>query len=233
MSDREFDRFAAKYGEILNETVKFAGEGSTYYDAYKLHCLTRWCLAPDTMGPVLDFGCGTGSLAGLVARAYPQITVHGYDVSRKSLEEARSQSVGLSNLSFIDQLPDQLFYDLIYSANVFHHVPSDSRHELLRSLGQRLSPSGRIVIFEHNPWNPFTRYVVRMCPFDKGVTLISRPAFVKLARRAAMDVVHGRYIVFFPSFLQFLRKYESSLGLFPLGAQYMLVLRNRSTSRSE
>ncbi len=224
MSNHEFDSFAANYGEILDETIRFAGEGSAYFDAYKLRCLRQWCMAPDTKGPVLDFGCGTGSLAGLVAQAFPQVTVHGHDVSRKSLEEARSKSGALPNLSFFGQLPDEVFYDLIYSANVFHHVSPSSRPDLLRSLGQRLTPGGRIVIFEHNPWNPLTRYVVKTCPFDKGVTLISRPAFVKLARGVAMDVVHSRYIVFFPSFLRFLRKCEPRLGFLPLGAQYMLVL---------
>jgi SAM-dependent methyltransferase len=226
MSDHEFDTFAANYGEILDETIRFAGEGSAYFDEYKLRCLQQWCIAPDTTASILDFGCGTGSLAGLVARAFPQVAVHGYDVSGKSLEEARSQSVGLPNLTFLDKLTDKVFYDLIYSANVFHHVPPNLRPEVLRSLGQRLTPNGRIVIFEHNPWNPLTRYVVKLCPFDKGVTLISRCAFVKLARGVAMDVVHSRYIVFFSSSLRFLRKYEPRLGFLPLGAQYMLVLGN-------
>lgn len=228
MSDPEFDEFAADYSEILDETVRFAGEGSAYFDSYKLGCLKQWCISPESDRTVLDFGCGTGSLATHVAAAFPQLTVHGYDISRKSIEAARSKSVEISNLLFFDRLPEKVSYDLIYSANVFHHVPPGSRSDLLKSLGRLLAPGGRIVIFEHNPWNPLTRYVVRTCPFDKGVKLISRPAFVKLARGIEMEAVQKRYIVFFPGCLRLLRSLEPSLGFLPLGAQYVLVLVKRS-----
>lgn len=225
MSDSEFDTFAFKYKDILDETVGFSGETSAYFDSYKLHCLQRWCIAPKTDRAILDFGCGTGSLAALVADALPQAIVHGYDISEKSLKEARTKSAGRSNLTFFDRLPDESSYDLVYSANVFHHIPPNSRAGVLTSLGSLLAPGGRVAIFEHNPWNPLTRYVVKTCPFDKGVELICRPAFARMAGEAGLEITLRRYIVFFPSFLKFLRKHESRLGFLPFGAQYMLVLR--------
>jgi len=224
MTDPGFDKFAAGYTEILDPCLKMSGESSDYFCQYKLRCLLDWVLSPDARLEILDFGCGVGKLAALVAEALPGSIVHGYDVSDRSVEAARREFSTMENLFFHVSLPPEIQYDLVCAANVFHHVKPEERPQVLLDLKQSLQPDGRIVIFEHNPWNPLTLHLFYTCPFDRDAKLVFRYELVKMAARIGLKVVLKRYIVFFPHFLRGLRKFESRLGSLPLGAQYMLVL---------
>ncbi|MBI5569274.1 MAG: class I SAM-dependent methyltransferase [Desulfomonile tiedjei] len=224
MTDLGFDKFAAGYTETLDPCLKFSGESSDYFVQYKLRCLLDCVLDQGAHLEILDFGCGVGKLASLVAGAVPGSVVHGYDVSDRSVEAARREFSAVENLFFHASLPPATQYDLIYAANVFHHVKPEERPQVLLDLKQSLKSGGRIVIFEHNPWNPLTLHLFYTCPFDKDAKLVFRFELVKMAARIGLKVVLRRYIVFFPHFLRGLRRFESKLGSVPLGAQYMLVL---------
>ena len=41
----------------------------------------------------------------------------------------------------------------------------------MKEINRVLKLGGRLYFFEHNPWNPFTRFLVRTCPFDKNAQL--------------------------------------------------------------
>jgi hypothetical protein len=88
-------------------------------------------------------------------------------------------------------------------------------------------PGGIVAIFEHNPWNPLTRKVVRDCEFDVGVELLSRRRTVELLSAAGLEVEEWRYIVFFPREGGGLRRVERSVARLPLGAQYYTAARRR------
>jgi SAM-dependent methyltransferase len=160
-----------------------------------------------------------------MAKAFPKASVVGFDISKKSVAIAREKFTHVDNLQFDDQLPAQGCYDVILVANVFHHIPLEDRLEILVDLKHRLKPDGRIVVFEHNPLNPLTRYTVNACPFDADAVLVWPNAFIRLARRVGIEVDQKRYIVFFPGFLKIFRRIESHLGWLPIGAQYMLTLK--------
>lgn len=224
MCQADFDKFAQDYSAQLDEAIRFSGEQGDYFVRYKLNSLKRWVVNNETDLVVLDFGCGTGDLAHLLAEAFPEFAVYGFDVSSKIVEVARRRFSGVNNLRFLDHLlPDQMF-DVIYSANVFHHLPVGHCQSTLLQLKALLKPTGKLVIFEHNPWNPLTRYVVKTCRFDADARLIYLAELIKMARRAGLTVFKTRYIVFFPSFLGFLRRLEPCFGFLPFGAQYMLIL---------
>lgn len=220
----DFDKVASSYRQLLTASVRFSGEEDEYFDHYKLDCLKRWLLNSGQRARVLDFGCGIGKLAGLIAAAYPQSHVSGYDVSSKSIEVARRQWEGTRNLSFGTGFEEGSSYDLITAANVFHHIRPNDRENVLTLLLGKLARRGMLVIFEHNPFNPLTRHVVRNCAFDADAHLISLGGFVRLALQCQFRVVQKRYIIFFPGFLKMFRKLEPSLDFLPMGAQYMLVL---------
>jgi trans-aconitate methyltransferase len=69
-------------------------------------------------------------------------------------------------------------YDLIFSEGVFHHIPHDEHKNLLMELFALLNPNGKLVVWEHNPLNPFTRKIVNDCTFDQDAVLIY-PYFMK------------------------------------------------------
>lgn len=216
-----FDRFAAEYDALLDRSVAIAGEDGAYFADYKASYLAR-ILGPDFAGCVLDYGCGTGSLALAMRRRLPAAIVHGFDVSGKSIEHARGRLGAAGSFTAnADELGSQ--YDAIVMANVLHHVAPARRRAVVEDLAARLAPGGRLVVFEHNPANPLTRYAVSRCPFDRDAVLLSPRETRRLLTQAHVEPVRCQYIVFFPRFVSWLRPLEPRLGRVPFGAQYACV----------
>ena len=86
-----------------------------------------------------------------------------------------------------------------------------------------LKPGGRIYLFEHNPANPVTRYLVKTCVFDKDAKLLGYNYCNKLLKDARFRNIEKKFILFFPrsGILSNLIKLEDKLGWMPLGGQYM------------
>jgi len=219
----DFDDYSNSYKDILNSGIWLSGEKADYFDLYKINCLKRWVCSPTREISILDFGCGVGKLASLMAKTYPRSTVYGYDVSSKSIELAREKWGHLKNVLFKNRLSDARIFDLITVANVFHHIKREDRRETLYRLKSLIKPGGKIAVFEHNPYNPLTIQVVKTCPFDADAELIHLNKFIKLAALCGLRVHLKRYIVFFPKFLRLFRKIEPLIGFLPLGAQYMVL----------
>src|SRR5688572_8047280 len=85
------------------------------------------------------------------------------------------------------------------------------------------SPGGLVVLLEHNPLNPLTRFVVSRCALDEGVELFGPGAAKSLLAGGGAEPVESRYIAFFPWRRPFLRRVEARLGRVPLGAQYAVA----------
>jgi 2-polyprenyl-3-methyl-5-hydroxy-6-metoxy-1,4-benzoquinol methylase len=220
----DFDDWAEEYEQILNSCLGLDDETDDYFHLQKLACLKRWIPGIGRTATILDFGCGIGKLATLTAQAFPLSTVYGYEISSKCIEVARKKWGHLQNLTFSNELPPIRYFDIIIAANVFHHIkPSDRAGKLLQ-LKEMIKPGGNIAVFEHNPFNPLTRHIVRTCLFDREAELISLRKFVGLARKSRLRIRLNRYIVFFPRSLSSFQRLEPFLGLLPLGAQYMLLL---------
>jgi SAM-dependent methyltransferase len=215
---RKFDDYAEEYGRLLADSIQASGESHTYFHKYKVDCIRRLGLDPAL--PMLDYGCGIGSLTGHLAGAFGR--VEGYDPSPKSLELARQR---LPEISFHDdakKLPDGRFGAAVLSG-VLHHVAKGARRELLASVREKLAPGGKLIIFEHNPWNPLTRRAVHACAFDDDAILLWPWELKSLARAAGYSNVQLDYIVFFPRTLARLRSLEPKLRRLFLGAQTMTV----------
>lgn len=104
---------------------------------------------------VLDFGCGTGlGLTLPLAEAYPETRFLGVDADARSIEYARTTCVA-PNLDFapLAQLRSEERFDLIVASEVIEHVESPAA--LLRDLGARLTPRGRILLTLPNGYGPF------------------------------------------------------------------------------
>src|SRR5205807_2879192 len=114
-------------------------------------------------------------------------------------------------------------YKIVVISNVMHHVPKTQRQQLIEQIGNRIGRSGMVVIFEHNPVNPLTRWVVNHCPFDKDVDLLMPKEVIGYLVKAHLSIWRRDYLVFFPRILSFLRGLEPLLSGLPLGAQYALI----------
>jgi SAM-dependent methyltransferase len=218
-SGSEFDRFAGDYASLHQQNIAISGEEPAYFADYKLHCIER-LVGSSYREPVLDFGCGIGMLTERLSHRF--VEVHGYDPSSESLNIARGRSAS----TFHEQeslIPDNHF-GLVILANVLHHVAPNDRDALVRRVASKLrKDSGRLVVFEHNPINPLTRYVVSRCEFDADAVLLWPWQLSRLLALNGFTSVRTKFIVFFPSFLASLRGLEPYLGWLPLGAQMMVV----------
>jgi 2-polyprenyl-3-methyl-5-hydroxy-6-metoxy-1,4-benzoquinol methylase len=213
----EFDQFASNYKSVLDRSVALGGETSEYFTAYKASYIDR--LLGNTPTKILDFGCGVGALSLALARCRPRDVIHGYDVSTSSLDkippEVREHGVFTNS---IDDLHRD--YGLIVLSNVMHHIPPADRHDTVMSLAARLAPGGRLLVIEHNPLNPLTRWVVAHCEFDGDAVLLWPREIGRYFAAADLRVPRRDYMLFFPRALSALRSLEESLRWCPLGAQY-------------
>jgi SAM-dependent methyltransferase len=223
MGKNEFDQYADSYRALLDKRLAFAGDGAAYYSEYKALYL-RGLVGEEFAGKILDFGCGVGLLSGFVLHHLPAAELHGYDVSAESVEEIpagwKARAKFCSKLSDIDRR-----YDLIVISNVMHHIEPQQRKSTIESLTALLGRKARMVIFEHNPMNPLTRWVVSHCEFDEDAVLLSVRETVGYLRHAALMIEHKHYLLFFPAMLRSLRRFETGLRWLPLGAQYVVVAR--------
>lgn len=228
----EFDAFADGYDEALHAGLVATGESSDYFargrTAWLARRLREYGVTPAS---VLDFGCGTGSSIPYLQRLPGCTRVHGTDVSEASLAIARRQ-YGSPAVTFGPaSTAESASFDLVFCNGVFHHIPPGERASALATVRRALRPGGVFALWENNPWNPGTRYVMSRIPFDRDAITISPPAARALLRGSGFDVLRSDFLFFFPAFLRSLRWMERALSALPLGGQY-LVLARRSAGES-
>ena len=228
MDAAEFDRFAEEYTAAHAANIRISGEDPEYFARSKIATLrARWDAEgrsePDG---VLDFGTGIGNSLPHLKRLFAASEITGLDVSQKSLDVAGRRFPGAARLVRYDggavPLPDATF-DLIFSACVFHHIEHDEHGLVFAELRRLLRPGGLMMIFEHNPINPATRYIVATCPFDGNAVLLGAPSLRKSQADAGFRNIDVAFTGFFPGALRTLRPLERFMTALPIGAQYYTV----------
>ena len=229
MSQAEFDAYVDEYEAQHAASVKLSGEDPDFFAAYKATEAAR-AMATAGAAPkrIMDFGAGRGNCVPHLQEAFPDAVLTALDVSARSLTHCEARAIRpLEAVCYDGQtLPfEDGSFDLVFTACVFHHIPAEDHIRLLSEIRRTLSPKGRFILFEHNPWNPATQHAVRTCPFDANAVLISAPEMRRRFRAAGFTDMGLRWTLFFPAFLSALRPLERALGWLPLGAQYCLVAR--------
>jgi len=230
---QEFDQFAEKYDQLLDESVKLSGESSAFFVEQKIALMARGG-ANRSPGRFLDFGCGVGNAFPFVEKHFPGWAYDGVDVSEESIRTARQKQTGGTYATIhppVLDFPDTSF-DLVMAAVVFHHIPFAEHPAALAEIVRVLKPGGRFFLFEHNPWCPPTRRVVASCPFDKDAVLLPPPYATTALGAAGFVDIRRQFYLFFPKMLGFLRPCEALMGWIPIGAQYLLEGRRPLTSSS-
>lgn len=101
---------------------------------------------------VADVGCGSGTAAILMAEAFPNSKVTGFDVSEESLSIARSRANTTDNVTFeeysADAIPLQPPFDLLTAFDVIHDL-ADPLMGMTR-IREALSDEGQFLMMEPN-----------------------------------------------------------------------------------
>ena len=120
-------------------------------------------------GTVLDVGCGTGALAGWVQRA--GYNVIGVDASAGMLRQALDQhGVGAVYAGYSTALPfEDDSFNLALSVATMHHLETPERvTATIAEMGRVVRPGGYVLIWDHNPLNPYWPILMKRVPQDHG-----------------------------------------------------------------
>lgn len=229
----EFDSFAHDYEYLHSENIKISGFPPSYFDEYKIREMADYFVRIKKKHEgirILNFGCGIGKSEKYIRRYFPGSIIYSTDVSEKSLELAKKKNKEMKDLFYGfydgDKLPFDVSFDVIFIANVFHHIPRPLHIKTLCSLKKIMASEGLIFLFEHNPLNPLTVKTVNACPFDDDAVLLSPLYTNRIIASSGLKCKSVRFILFFPKFMLALIPMEKYLQKIPLGAQYYCIASN-------
>lgn len=109
--EKSVETFKSGQGRAWGEHSQclFCGTDRFFRPGYQANLVDSWIPSlKDVEGKlkegakVADIGCGHGSSTVLMAKAYPNSTIHGFDFHEPSIEEARqkAKAAGVSNVEF-------------------------------------------------------------------------------------------------------------------------------------
>ncbi len=228
LNTAEFDRFADEYAAMQGKIVKISGEQPEYFARYKIDAVRRVWSRQGRPEPraVLDFGAGIGNSLPHLHSRFPTAEITALDVSARSLQVARHRFGDIARYQVYDgagPLAADGSIDLAFTSCVFHHIDEHEHVDIMRRLRRTLAPGGALVVFENNPINPVTQYIVATCPFDENAVLLSSGLLRRRLREAGFQRADVGYTGFFPAALSALRGMEPYLANLPLGAQYYVL----------
>lgn len=114
---------------------------------------------PASGGRVVDVGCGTGELAGLVRSRVPDIRWTGIDLRSEAIAAARGK---FPWAQWVEGSADRLpfhdgSFDVAVASTLFSSLPSDGlEHAVAREFARVVRPGGFVVWYDvryGNPWN--------------------------------------------------------------------------------
>jgi SAM-dependent methyltransferase len=222
-----FDAHVTEYESSLQKGLRLSGEGPEYFARHRIAWTERMIHKHgDSVGQILDYGCGIGLATTLLWRMVKPEIVWGYDPSARTIERARHEQRNQHSHFCSDptMLPKGQF-DLVYCNGVFHHIDPSERPGALAIVTKSLRPGGWFALWENNPWNPGTRLIMSQVEFDREAIVLSPPAARRMLRSSGFHVVRSDAWFIFPRMLHWLRPLEMLVHRIPLGGQYLTLAR--------
>jgi SAM-dependent methyltransferase len=193
MTSSHFDSIASVYDESLPAHVV----------EHYLRKRTRYVQEHCPPGAGLDVGCGTGVLAGRLAAAGWEMTGVDpsdgmLDVLRARTPEVRAVCASGTELPF----PDGAF-DVVLTVAVMHHIAEpDAVRRTLGEMVRVVRPGGRVLVWDHNPRNPYWKRLMARVPQDTGEErLIPEAEMLGGLRAAGAGIVSSVQLGLVPDFV--------------------------------
>jgi SAM-dependent methyltransferase len=226
----EFDQFAENYSAGFDDPLKTVfGRSPQTFMAPKLSLLERAIkqVRPALLSrPIraLDFGCGTGDFLVGLAKSWPHWILEGCDISAGMLREAKRRLEREHPDIKLWQIEEPALpmssYDLVTIVCVLHHVVPESLNSVLRVAIGMLKAESLLVIIEHNPLNPVTRWMTSRTEIDRNANLLSAGRLQRHLPLKEFSITEVRNFLFLPPRLKSLYPVEFLLEWLPLGGQY-------------
>lgn len=226
----DFDDYSEDYDRALAEGLSVAGENKEYFATRRIQWLRgRLDELRERSERVLDFGCGDGSASELILKYLGARETIGVDTSSRMVALGRRKyGSDCSHFFHMNEYRPNADVDLVYSNGVFHHIAPSDRPQTFDYVYRCLRAGGLFALWENNPWNPGTRYVMSRIPFDRdAIPLTPRESRVSV-QAAGFEIVYSDFLFLFPHALRFLRWLEPFVSRYPFGAQYLILCRRPS-----
>ncbi len=153
-----FDRIAEYYDEVLPEHI------TEHYYHKRINFLTGLI----KRGKVLDVCSGTGRISeGLIERGFNVVSL---DLSRNMLLVRRHVS-GYQPVNGISyELPFKSdVFDMVISIASLHHIADREKiKSTISEMKHITKKGGYIVLWDHNPLNPYWKLIMKRVPQDTG-----------------------------------------------------------------
>jgi SAM-dependent methyltransferase len=153
-------------------------------------------------GLVLDVGCGTGQLgAAIASEGYD---VFGVDLSPSMLARARERGLVGTFAAITTALPfAAASFDLALTVATLHHLETPERvAATVHEMGRIVKPGGFVVLWDHNPANPYWPILMKRVPQDSGdERLVPQAELLQDARAAGLELYRVFRSGFTPDFL--------------------------------
>lgn len=215
----DFDDYSDEYSNVMKKQLGFFSRDDSYFSEYKVR-ITHERVRGEP-GRILEYGCGIGRNLRFLHEMFCSAEISGCDISERSLRRACEEHP-YAKLFLIGRDTISGTFDLIFIANVFHHIAPHMRHAVMKTIHGLLAPKGEVFIFEHNPYNPATRRMVNSCPFDADAVLLTSRQLCRLVKTNGLDIIGTQYALFFPPRLRRLQSLERHLGFLPIGGQHYI-----------
>ena len=152
-----FDRVAEEYDSVF----------PAHISAHYLRKRARLIGALLRGGLGLDVGCGTGSLMEALRESG---TVFGADSSLGMLGVLRRSGRGEAVACSVEMLPfADATFEVVFCVAALHHVAEpEAVRRTIREMVRVARPGGAVVIWDHNPRNPYWPRLMRRVPQDSG-----------------------------------------------------------------
>jgi SAM-dependent methyltransferase len=193
MTEDNFDRIAHEYDEALPAHVV------EHYLAKRVRYIAEHCPS----GRALDVGCGTGVLAGRLSQT--GFTVTGLDPSQGMLDVMAESEPGVEGIRGEGSaLPfDDGTFDVVLTVAALHHVadPEEVRATLVEMV-RVTRPGGRLVVWDHNPRNPYWKNLMARVPQDDGTErLVPEAEIVGGLQEGGAEVLGSSQLGLVPDFV--------------------------------
>ena len=230
---QEFDSYAAGYSAGMDNPLKaLVADSPMEFLVPKAEILKGIIPRHESRLDVLDFGCGSGDFLFLLSKEFPHWKLAGTDVSIGMMNEAKQRYCQTSSpfeLKEIESaLSTDLKYDLVIACCVFHHIPPEEWSVAMSKISKALTPGGAIVVFEHNPWNPITSWVVARTEIDKNAILLTARTTRSLMIKSGLKIQKASSFLFTPPKFFFSSFFDKLFGWSAMGTQYYVMGLNKN-----
>jgi len=194
-----FDRVAEQYDAV------FPAHIAAHYLRKRTRLIGALLAGPEQRrtgdGRGLDVGCGTGALMEALK---PFGAVVGVDGSEGMIAVLRRNGRGEAVVAPVDRLPfaDGAF-DVVFCVATLHHVAEpEAVRRTIREMVRVARPGGALVIWDHNPRNPYWPRLMRRAPQDTGAErLIPAEEIVRALEESGVRRIRVTQSGFVPEFV--------------------------------